>query len=257
MSRAATHERLVDTAADLFYTRGFNVTGVDAVVAESGVSKPTLYAHFKSKDELARAVLERRRQHQIQTLDGWVRDHADTPRGRLLAVFDWLAGWHAEGAARGCAFLNAAVEIADPGHPVRALAREQKHWWRGYLAGLAAEAGVADAEQAGADLMLLIDGAHARVAVDGNLGAAAEAKRVAAVLLDAWGVRDDPAPRTHPATTDPASTRPASTDPASTGPASTGPASTGPASTGPAGTGPVGTGPVGTGPVGTGPVGGR
>lgn len=188
MSRTATHERLVETAADLFYTRGFNVTGVDAVVAESGVSKPTLYAHFKSKDDLAEAVLERRRQYQVQTVDGWVRSHAGPPRARLLAVFDWLAEWQATGASRGCAFINAAVEIADPQHPVRDLARKHKRWWRGYLAGLAAEAGVVDPEQAGADLLLLMDGAQARVAVDGDLGATAEAKRVAAVLLDAWGV---------------------------------------------------------------------
>jgi AcrR family transcriptional regulator len=188
MSRAATHERLVETAADLFYTRGFNVTGVDAVVAGSGVSKPTLYAHFKSKDDLAQEVLERRLQYQVGAVDGWVRSHADTPRGRLLAVFDWLADWQAAGASRGCAFANAAVEIADPGHPVRALARKHKRWWRGYVAGLAAEAGVADPEQAGSALMLLIDGAQARAAVEGDLGATQEARRVAAVLLDAWGV---------------------------------------------------------------------
>jgi hypothetical protein len=94
----------------------------------------------------------------------------------------------AAGASRGCAFVSAAVEIAAPQYPVRDLARRHKRWWRGYLAGLAAEAGLAGPEQAGAGLMLLIGGAQARAAVEGGLGAMAEAKRIAAVLLDAWGV---------------------------------------------------------------------
>lgn len=176
------------TAAELFYANGINATGVDAVVASSGVSKPTLYSHFRSKDDLVAAVLEQRLQHQVDTLDPWVRSRAATPRDRLLAVFDWLAEWHAESASRGCAFVNAAVEVADAAHPAREVARRQKRWWRGYLAGLAAEAGVAEPERAGSDLLLLIDGASARMAVDGDLGAAGDARRVAAALLDAWGV---------------------------------------------------------------------
>jgi AcrR family transcriptional regulator len=182
----ATHDRLVDTAAELFYARGINATGVDAVVAGSGISKPTLYAHFRSKDELVAAVLERRFQYQVDTLDDWVRAHASTPRDRLLAVFDWLARWHAEFAPRGCAFLIAAAEVADPAHPARDLARRQKHWWREYLAGLAAEAGMADPERAGSDLMLLIDGANSKMTIDGDRGAAGRARRMAATLLDAW-----------------------------------------------------------------------
>ena len=54
-----THTRLLDTATELFYAEGIAATGVDKVVARSGVSKPTLYAHFRSKDELVAAVLEK------------------------------------------------------------------------------------------------------------------------------------------------------------------------------------------------------
>ena len=59
-SSDVTHARLLDTATELFYTEGIAATGVDKVVARAGVSKPTLYAHFGSKDELVAAVLERR-----------------------------------------------------------------------------------------------------------------------------------------------------------------------------------------------------
>ena len=51
---------LIDTALRLFYTQGFNATGIDKILAESGVAKMTMYKHFKSKDELIVAALERR-----------------------------------------------------------------------------------------------------------------------------------------------------------------------------------------------------
>ncbi len=185
VSRGVTHVRLLDAAAELFYSEGITATGVDRVVARSGVSKPTLYAHFGSKDELVAAVLERRHAERVAKLDAWVRAHADSPRGRLLAVFDWLAKWHASEGARGCAFVNAAAEVADPANPAREVARREKRWMREYLAGLAAEAGLPEPACLGADLMLLVDGANARVLVDGDLNAAIDARRLAALLIDA------------------------------------------------------------------------
>ena len=189
VSRGATHARLLDAAADLFYFEGITATGVDKVVARSGVSKPTLYAHFGSKDELVAAVLERRHAERVATLDSWVCAHADSPRGRLLAVFDWLGKWHASDGERGCAFVNAAAEVANPANPAREVARRQKRWMREYLAGLAAEAGLPEPARLGADLMLLVDGANARVLVDGDLDAAKDARRLAELLIDAQAQR--------------------------------------------------------------------
>ena len=180
-----THARLLDTAGRLFYAEGIAATGVDKIVARSGISKPTLYAHFGSKQELVAAALERRFVERVAALDEWVHAHADSPRDRLLAVFDWQAEWHASEGRRGCAFVNAAAEVPDPNDPAREVARREKRWMREYLAGLAADAGLPEPALFGADLMLLVDGANARVLVDGDLGAAGDARRVAEVLIDA------------------------------------------------------------------------
>lgn len=185
VSSRDTKARLLDAASELFYEEGFGPTAVDKVVARSGVSKPTLYVHFPSKDDLLAAALERRHTERVSTLDVWVRAAASSPAEQLLAVFDWLAQWHETQGARGCAFVNAAAELADPAHPAREIARRQKRWMRDYLAGLAAEAGLSRPERLGADLMLLVDGANARVLVDGDLAAAHDARRVAAILVDA------------------------------------------------------------------------
>ena len=60
MSNPSKREQIVDVALNLFYQGGFNATGVDKITAESGVTKKTIYAHFKSKDELILATLRRR-----------------------------------------------------------------------------------------------------------------------------------------------------------------------------------------------------
>ncbi len=179
----STRDRLIDAAAELFYAGGVTATGVDAVVARSGVSKPTLYRHFGSKPALVAAVLEDRHLRRRRAVIEYVEGHASAPRERLLAVFDWLGGWHADEGRRGCAFLNAAAEIAVPDDPAREVIARHKRWMRDYLAELAVEAGLVDPDALAYELLLLVDGANARVLAEGDLGAAAHARRVAELLI--------------------------------------------------------------------------
>lgn len=183
MPTSTARAKLLDTAQRLFYEDGITTTGVDRIVAEAGVSKPTLYAHFGTKDALIDAVLRRRHERRPAELTRWLDEHTDNPRDRLLGVFDWLAGWQRSQGNRGCAFVNAATEVR--GGPVLDTIRGHKGWWRGYLAGLAASAGVPDPDSFGADLLLLIDGVNGRLLVDGDPEVVTRAKRLATVLLDA------------------------------------------------------------------------
>lgn len=185
VSSRTTEARLLDAASELFYEEGFTPTTIDKIIQRSGVSKPTLYVHFSSKDALLVAALELRHEERVATLDAWVRAASSDPAEQLLAVFDWLAHWHETQGTRGCAFMNAAAELADPTHPAREVVHRHKRWMRDYLAGLANEASLSRPERLGAELMLLVDGANARVLVDGDLAAAHDARRVAAVLIDA------------------------------------------------------------------------
>ena len=158
-------DKLLDAASARFYERGIAATGVDDVVHAAGVSKPTLYAHFGSKAELVAAVLERR--HAARE-----RELAEV-EGGPLEVFAWLAAFYERDGSRGCAFVNAAAELAE-GNPGRAAAAREKAWLRGELTRRAREAGLRDPESLGSQLALLVDGVAARVVVDGH-GASAEA----------------------------------------------------------------------------------
>ena len=83
-------DHLVETALGLFMRDGFHATGIDAILAEAGVAKMTLYNHFKSKDELILAALRLRDEQFLEWLVSAVEARADKPRGRLLALFGAL-----------------------------------------------------------------------------------------------------------------------------------------------------------------------
>jgi AcrR family transcriptional regulator len=155
---ASARDRLLETSARLFYEAGITATGVDTIVREAGVSKPTLYAQFGSKAELVAAVLGERHERRIRELSA-VNDP--------LGVFAHLADFYAREGSRGCAFLNAAAELVDD-DPARAAVVAEKAWLRERLVQLCGD------ERTGSQLLLLIDGIAGRVVVNGP-GAAAEA----------------------------------------------------------------------------------
>ncbi|MEV4423149.1 TetR/AcrR family transcriptional regulator [Patulibacter sp. NPDC049589] len=166
-------ERIVGASQQLFRDQGINGTGMDQLCAVAGVSKRTLYQHFPGKGEL---IAEHLRRFDPDVLPE-VFDRTDlTPRERLLAIFAIHAPL--------CPFIGAAVEIQDPGHPARVLARDYKRAFAARLADAAREAGAADPEQLGEQLALLLDGASARSRVL-DADAFPTAAAVAAVLVDA------------------------------------------------------------------------
>jgi AcrR family transcriptional regulator len=180
-------ERLLDTAARLFYDEGITATGVDTVVREAGVSKPTLYAHYGSKSELVAAVLAARHARRETELEAWALRERD-PRARLLSVFAYLAGFYEREGARGCAFLNAAAELGDAGDAGHRAVVAEKRWLEAFLAGLAAEAALEAPERIASQLLLLIDGVSGRVVVHGREAAPqalADAAQAAELLIAA------------------------------------------------------------------------
>src|SRR6201991_4962243 len=165
-------ERILSASQQLFRDQGINCTGRDQLCAAAQVSKRTFYQHFAGKDEL---IAEHLRRFDPDVLPE-VFDRADlTPRERLLAVFDIHSPL--------CPFIAAAVEIQDPGHPARVLARDYKRAFAARLTEAAREAGATDPEQLGEQLALLLDGASARSRVL-DADAFATAAVIATALVD-------------------------------------------------------------------------
>jgi len=171
---------VLDVASQLFYDRGIHAVGVDTIAETAQVTKKTIYDRFRSKDNLISAYLERRDQQYRQWLTDWVTEHSDTEA--LLSVFDGLQAWMSERGPRGCAFVNAYGELADPGHPAHRIARDQKAWLRDYLQELATAADHDRPAALAGQLLALHEGAIVLYSAGADPHAATTAREAAAVL---------------------------------------------------------------------------
>jgi AcrR family transcriptional regulator len=180
--RSAARDRILDVADRLFYERGIHAVGVDAIVAESGTAKTTLYSHFRSKDELVAAYLSRRCERWREHLDTELAAHGGPASERILYVFDVLGTWFAEPTYRGCPFINAMAEFSGD-HPAAIATREHRQGLLRIFAQLGAEAGTPAPDSLAAHLLMLYDAAMVTAYIDGNPAAALTAKAAANDLL--------------------------------------------------------------------------
>lgn len=166
------YARLITAAEALFLERGFRATGIDAILAEAGAAKQTLYNHFGSKDGLIAAVLRLKSRKVI----AWL-----SRAGTIDDLFVLLAGWFAGKNFRGCLFARAALEFPDPNHPAHRAAAAHT---RKVFQLLERLCGGGRALPCPAEhLLLLTEGATAVAAKTGAGKAAATRARAAAKTL--------------------------------------------------------------------------
>jgi AcrR family transcriptional regulator len=162
-SRAVTRARIVEGAYGLFYRAGFARVSMDEIAARAGVTKRTLYAHYDSKDSLLADVLENHHQLALARIETWAGKLAQHDPSSIEKFFSDLAMWSARRYWSGAGFTRLVMELADlPGHPARKIARRHK---AAVEARLAAAFGSA---QAGAEIMLLMEGTLALLLVHGD-----------------------------------------------------------------------------------------
>lgn len=181
--RLSARERLLKAANELFYEEGVQTVGIDRVIDRAGVAKASLYSTFGSKDELIRAYLEgwaQRRQERVTR----ELERAGSPREGVLAIFDILIESTSRPTYRGCAFINASSE-ARPSSPIVEASDAYRGWIRGLFTQLARDAGAAEPELLGRQLLLIYDGASVSARMDRDPTAAAAARALAEGLMDA------------------------------------------------------------------------
>lgn len=176
-------ERLLDAAIRLFCRSGIGTTSIDAVVAESGIARMTLYSHFGSKDGLVLAALE----HEGAAWRAWfftrLAEITGRAQDRIIGVFDILAEWFGRDDYFGCAFMNAVLEARNQDETLLAITFAHKGQVLEQLKALAAAAGAADPDELAQQIDLLMDGAIVKALIKRSVQPAHEAKAIALALL--------------------------------------------------------------------------
>jgi AcrR family transcriptional regulator len=176
-------QRILETADRLFYQEGVRAVGIDRIIAEAGVAKMTLYTHFPSKDDLILAVLQHREQIVLEFFRSAMERHARKAKTSLRAFFASLKEWFSSPGFRGCAFQNAAVELADPAHPGTEFVRGHKQRFAEFLRGLVEEAVGKTAAKVAPAVALLVEGAIVTAVVQGRPDAADVARDASLKLV--------------------------------------------------------------------------
>jgi AcrR family transcriptional regulator len=174
---ASARARILAAADALFYGQGINSVGVDALAANAGVTKRTLYRHFASKDDLIAAYIEGR-------LARFTIDPNRTPREHILRAFSQLGKALRDDRFRGCAFINAAAELSDRRHPAVMLAARAKDARQAWFRALAEIGKARRPDALASQLSILFDGTIAQFLVRRDTAVADAAREAAAILLD-------------------------------------------------------------------------
>lgn len=174
---------LIQTAVDLFYKFGYHATGIDKILTTAGVSKPTLYRHFESKDELIVAALNRWDEESRTWLVEGMKRHGKTPRDQIIGLFDTLEEWFSEPGFHGCMFVSATLEYPTTESPIHRAAAAYKHWVVTYVQEQAVAAGAREPERLAKQIAILMEGAIVTAQMGAGREAALTAKQMAIEIV--------------------------------------------------------------------------
>jgi AcrR family transcriptional regulator len=178
-----TRAKILETIDRLFYRQGIRAVGVDTIVAELGISKKTLYRHFRSKSEMIEAYLRGRFRPLPENSD-------KPPAEQILSNFAWLErSLSSKKEYRGCAYLNALAELGEDERESRELASYFKESRRLWFRDLLSRLDVDDPDTLATQLSLLVDGAYSAMLVRKDPSSTQAAIAAARVLLKNAGVQ--------------------------------------------------------------------
>ena len=180
---ASKKTELIEKALKAYYTGGFQAVGMDRLAKETGISKTSMYKHFRKKEDLILAVLALRDEQFRNWFIRRIEEMANTPVNRLLAIFDALDEWFQEEGFLSCMFIRASSEYLSHDDPIHKASADHKRLLLAYVIGLAEQAGIKNPGQLARQLMLLKEGAIVLAHLNGPDDIANNAKAAADVII--------------------------------------------------------------------------
>ena len=179
-----TQRRIAEAAYYLFYRKGFTRVSMDEIAARSGITKRTLYAYYRSKDDLLAAAFEHYNEVDAERLRVIAERLPAKPAAMLDSFFRQIMDWAKTPRWSGSGFTRVVLELADlPGHPARAVARRAKAVTEEWMIDLLTKGNVHSPRERGQEVMLLMEGAMVLMLMHGDHSYAQVAARAAKQLV--------------------------------------------------------------------------
>lgn len=178
-------ERIIERADQLFNSIGVHSTGIDRIIAESGVAKKTFYHHFPSKNDLIAEYFGRKDAIWFERLKRYSSNPRHSPLERVLGIFDGLKEWFGEEDFYGCPFIRGLSDFGEGKDDPRLVGCIEKHFaeTQEYLSSLLKEVNPKEYKKLVPQMMSLVAGATIVAHVSRNPKIADINKQMARVLL--------------------------------------------------------------------------
>ena len=137
-------ERILFAAANLFESKGIHASGIDTIIAESGIAKATLYKHFPSKNLLVVAYLREKSDRFYEWLNSRLSSKKANSLEILVELCELVEQWIMTPEFHGLPFHMASVEFPDSAHPINKYSADLAMELQSYLSKIAAGAGAKD-----------------------------------------------------------------------------------------------------------------
>ncbi|PUZ21518.1 transcriptional regulator, TetR family [Chitinophaga costaii] len=132
MKTAGVKERVLETAARLFYEQGYQATGINQIIEEAAIAKASLYQHFASKELVLNAYLQNHKINWYNNLLAYT-EQMEAGREKLLGLFDYRKQTLENRHYKGCAFSRMVYELPDINEEALAIIQGHKLAIKGFL----------------------------------------------------------------------------------------------------------------------------
>ncbi len=130
-----TRERIMDIAQDSVLQKGFAATSIDEIIAAAGITKSGFFYHFRDKNDLARALLQRYLDQEWRVFDALFKraeELSNDPLHSFLIFLKLFADTMRDlpNGHPGCLVASYVYQDHLFSHEVRAMTTEGHMIWR-------------------------------------------------------------------------------------------------------------------------------
>jgi TetR/AcrR family transcriptional repressor of nem operon len=158
MKRIHSKDDILQVGLDLVLSRGFNATGVEAILKQAKVPKGSFYNFFPSKEEFSLAIIDKFVNARRKVFNPIFSDKSIPQLERVKRSFETLiAIFEADDCSKGCLLGNLGQEMADHSENVRQRLEDSLQEWSGAVSGLLLQAQLEKAIPADLDAGMLAE----------------------------------------------------------------------------------------------------